>query len=101
MVVWPRPAVNTAYRLAIALTESGSAHLRGVYKDFWKTLAKKRPALATFIERTDIAEWIGLIVDMRHAGAHHSMLLPSQAVIETEDPKKTDAEIQEILRRGP
>jgi hypothetical protein len=36
---------------------------------------------------------------MRHAGAHHSMLLPSQAVIETEESKKTDAEIQEILRR--
>jgi hypothetical protein len=42
------------------------------YKDFWKTLAKRRPAPATFIERTDISEWIGLIADMRHAGAHHS-----------------------------
>ena len=68
-------------------------------KDFWKKLSQQEPGLTSFIAEVKISEWIGLMADMRHAAAHRSMLLPTQLLVETEDSKKTDAEIEEILRR--
>jgi len=37
--------------------------------------------------------------DMRHAVAHRAMNLATSLVVETEDSKKNDAEIAEILRK--
>jgi hypothetical protein len=38
------------------------------------------------------------MADARHAAAHRAMLLPNDIVEETEESKKTDAEIAAILR---
>ena len=66
---------------------------------FLRNLGARRPALASFLARDDISEWIKLIADVRHPAAHHSMLLPRQTVVETEESRKSDEEIREILRR--
>ncbi len=66
--------------------------------EFWEALGDNDPALRAYIRGGPILEWIGHMADARHAAAHRAMLLPTDIMSETEDSRKTDAEIAAILR---
>ncbi len=65
---------------------------------FWEALGKNDTALRAYIREGPILEWIGHMADARHAAAHRAMLLPTDIMSETEESRKTDAEIAAILR---
>lgn len=46
-----------------------------------------------------MTEWIGIMADMRHKSAHNIIPIPSVLVFETDDSKKPDIEIIEILKK--
>ena len=64
----------------------------------WEALGEGDPALRAYIREGPIREWTAAMADARHAAAHRAMLLPNDIVSETEESRKTDAEIAAILR---
>lgn len=72
----------------------------GIHSDvFLKELCKIRKDLFTFVKKPEMTEWIGIMADMRHKAAHNIIPIPSLLVFETDDSKKTDIEIIEILKK--
>jgi len=65
---------------------------------FWEEFGRREPALWRFMESPKVSEWVGAMADVRHAAAHRSMLLPSALVQETEESRRNDDEIREILK---
>lgn len=68
-------------------------------KKFLKELCKVEKGLFEFVKEPKMTEWIGIMADMRHKAAHNIILIPSPLFFETDDSKKTDNEIIEILRK--
>ena len=68
-------------------------------RTFWRAAGAKRTELRSEIRGKKMGEWIGIMADMRHPAAHRAMLLPSDLVRESEQSKKSDAEISDILHR--
>jgi hypothetical protein len=68
-------------------------------KKFWKEFNKTDPRLNTFLRQPKISDWISVMADMRHAAAHRDLALPTTLVSETEDSKKSDDEILDIIRQ--
>jgi hypothetical protein len=66
---------------------------------FWKEFNRTDPRLDTFLRQPKISDWISVMADMRHAAAHRDLALPTPLVSETEDSKKSDDEILDIIRR--
>jgi len=69
-------------------------------KRFWKEFRVVENGLSEFVKGPKMAEWIGIMADMRHQAAHNVILIPSLLLFETDDSKKTDDEIVEILKKG-
>jgi len=67
-------------------------------KRFWKEFRVVENGLSKFVKTPKMAEWIGIMADMRHQAAHKVILIPSVLLFDTDDSKKTDDEIVEILR---
>ena len=65
---------------------------------FLDALSQKRPGLARFI-KGHRSKWIDVLGDVRHPVAHSALRLQSDVVRSSEDSRKTDAEISDILRR--
>jgi hypothetical protein len=65
---------------------------------FLDALKKNRPNIYKFISLVPISQWIDLMADFRHAAAHKVIPIPTKLVAETEDFRKTDGEILEILK---
>ena len=68
-------------------------------KKFWKEFGQHEPSLRNYIKGPLINNWISTMADMRHLAAHKTIQTPTALDIETEDSKKSDEEILEILRR--
>jgi hypothetical protein len=68
-------------------------------KPFWKKFSVVENGLSEFVKGPRMTEWIGIMADMRHKAAHNVILIPSLLFFETDDSKKTDDEIIEILRK--
>lgn len=68
-------------------------------KRFWKEFRVVENGLSEFVKAPKMAEWIGIMADMRHQAAHNVILIPSALLFETDDSKKTDDEIIEILKK--
>jgi phosphoribosylanthranilate isomerase len=68
-------------------------------KEFWKVFRGVEDSLAGFVKGPKMTEWIVIMADMRHQAAHNMIPIPSLLVFETEDSKKTDDEIVEILKK--
>lgn len=66
---------------------------------FWKEFGAKEPGLRTFIRSTPINAWINELADIRHTAAHRMITIPTSTVLDTEDSKKSDEEILEIIRK--
>jgi len=65
--------------------------------DFLETLGEKCPGLRRFI-REHGEQWVSIIGDVRHPGAHSALRLQRDVLDHTEESKKSDAEIAAILR---
>src|SRR3989442_10477274 len=70
-----------------------------VSQKFWEVFGERDPILRRYMCEDPMREWIAAMADARHAAAHRAMLLPNYIVEETEDSRKTDAEISAILRK--
>ena len=68
-------------------------------KEFWREFGPKEQGLKTFIKNDPIKKWIDELADMRHAAAHKMIPMPAPLVVQTEDSKKSDEEIVEILKK--
>jgi hypothetical protein len=68
-------------------------------KRFWTEFSKIDTRLNTFLNQPRVKEWISVMAEMRHAAAHRDLALPSEILVETEESKKTDDEILEIIKR--
>jgi hypothetical protein len=68
-------------------------------KQFWTEFNKIDSRLGKFIDLPRIKEWISVMAEMRHAAAHRDLALPTEILQETEDSKKSDDDILEIIRR--
>jgi len=64
-----------------------------------KELRDVERGLFDFIKEKEMSEWIGIMADMRHKAAHNIIPIPSVLVFETDDSKKPDTEIIEILKK--
>ncbi len=67
--------------------------------DFWKEFSVHDPALSAFVQTGEIAKWIGMMADMRHAAAHRVIAIPAPVMMETPESKKSDEEIRDIVRK--
>lgn len=67
-------------------------------KDFWKEFGPIDPGLKTFIKSKLIEEWIKKMADMRHSASHQTIPIPTTIVVDTEDSKKSDDEILQIIK---
>lgn len=65
---------------------------------FWKIFRNYEPELSNFIKGDTIANWINVMADLRHHAAHKTIKIPTPLVSETEEAKKTDEEILEIIK---
>ena len=68
-------------------------------KNFWKEFNTIDPRLSTFLNQQKIGNWISVMADMRHAAAHRDLALPTSLLQDTEESRKSDAEILEIIRQ--
>ena len=68
-------------------------------KTFWKEFNRTDPRLNAFLRKPKISEWISVMADMRHAAAHRDLALPTVLLAETEESKKSDEEILQIIRQ--
>jgi hypothetical protein len=68
-------------------------------KKFLKELRKVENDLYNFVKKQEMDEWIGIMADLRHKAAHNIIPIPSVLLFETDDSKKTDSEIIEILMK--
>lgn len=68
-------------------------------KKFLKEFREVEKDLSEFVEEQKMKEWIEIMADMRHKAAHNIIPIPSLLVFETNDSKKTDIEIIEILKQ--
>jgi hypothetical protein len=84
------------YAQALAVPERACGILG---QQFWDACGDRDPALRRHMTEGVMREWILTMADARHAAAHRAMLLPNDIVSETEESRKTDAEISEILRK--
>jgi len=66
--------------------------------DFLQPLNEKCAGLRRFIKEHG-REWVGVIGDVRHPGAHSALRLQHDVVAATDESKKSDDEISAILRR--
>jgi hypothetical protein len=66
---------------------------------FWEEFSQKEPSLMKFITTGSINEWISKMADMRHSAAHKIIQMPTELYIETEESKKSEAEVVEIVRK--
>lgn len=72
----------------------------GIRSDkFLKELCKVEKGLFEFVKEPKMTEWIAIMADMRHKAAHNIIPIPSALLFETDDSKKTDNEIIEILKK--
>lgn len=68
-------------------------------KEFWKVFRGVENGLSRFVKGPKMSQWIGIMADMRHQAAHSMIPIPSLLVFETEESKKSDDEIIEILKK--
>ena len=68
-------------------------------KEFWKEFQAIERGLAKFVASAPITGWIDIMADMRHRAAHKVMPMPTEVLEDTEDSRKRDDEIWEILKR--
>ena len=68
-------------------------------KQFWKEFQKKEPRLKRFLEEPRIGQWVSMMADMRHAAAHRTLALPTVLLMETEESKKSDEEILQLIKQ--
>lgn len=68
-------------------------------KNFLKEFKIREPNLARFLEQPRISNWVSLMADMRHAAAHRTLALPTVLLAETEESKKSDEEILQVIRK--
>jgi len=68
-------------------------------RKFWTEFNKIDARLDTFLKQPRITEWISIMAEMRHAAAHRDLALPTEVLAETEESKKSDAEILEIIKQ--
>jgi hypothetical protein len=68
-------------------------------KKFWKEFNTTDPRLNTFLNHPRVSKWISVMADMRHAAAHRDLALPTVIVQDTEESKKSDEEILEIIKQ--
>ena len=54
--------------------------------------------LNTFLNQPRFKEWISVMAEMRHAAAHRDLALPTEILTETEESKKSDEEILDIIK---
>jgi hypothetical protein len=72
----------------------------GIRSDnFLKELCDVEKSLYEFVKEPKMKEWTEIMADMRHKAAHNIILIPSVLLFETNDSKKTDIEIIEILKK--
>jgi hypothetical protein len=67
-------------------------------KQFWEEFAKIHPELKKFVARREVSSWLRAMADMRHTTAHGKIAIPTNVLSDTPDSKKSDEEIQGILR---
>ena len=65
--------------------------------DFYDALSVKHPGLSRFVKEYR-SSWITIIGDMRHPIAHAALRLQTDIVTATDESRKPDTEILEILR---
>lgn len=84
---------NIVFKLGI------KPHLCGIRSStFLNSIKANRPNFHKFISLTTVSEWIDLMADFRHAAAHKLIPMPTKLAAETEDFRKTDSEILEIIK---
>ena len=66
---------------------------------FWTEFTEIDSRLKHFLDQRGINEWISVMAEMRHAAAHRDLALPTEILAETEDSKKTNKEILDILKQ--
>lgn len=66
-------------------------------KDFWRQLHE--PGLQRFVQQGRVGEWVKFMADVRHQAAHSMIPIPGEVFTDTEDSKKSDEEIRQILRK--
>lgn len=70
----------------------------GITSDsFWDEMKHSEKALRAFVKQSPIGQWIQTMSDMRHRAAHNVIPMPMEVFQETEESKKNDEEIWEIL----
>lgn len=68
-------------------------------KKFWKEFNTTDPRLSIFLNQRKISKWISVMADMRHAAAHRDLALPTSLLQDTEESRRSDAEILEIIKQ--
>jgi len=66
---------------------------------FWKALASQQPGLKKFAKYNEIATWINIMADIRNHAGHKVIKIPTEVLADTEESRKSDEEIREIIRR--
>jgi len=68
-------------------------------KKFWAEFDKIDPRLNRFLNQPRIKEWISVMAEMRHSAAHRDLALPTEILAESEESKKSDEEILDIIKQ--
>jgi hypothetical protein len=68
-------------------------------KDFWKAFGEIEKGLQSFVKEPKMSEWISLMADMRHKAAHNTIPIPTLFLTHTDESRRDDEEIAEILRK--
>jgi hypothetical protein len=66
---------------------------------FWKEFRAQAPGVEQFVKQGAIATWINLMADIRNHAGHKVIKIPTEVLTDTEESRKSDEEIREILRR--
>ena len=65
---------------------------------FWTEFTETDSRLKHFLDQRVINEWISVMAEI-HAAAHRDLALPTEILAESEDSKKTNEEILDILKQ--
>ncbi len=84
------------HKLSLKIKDRDCGIKKKAFKD---EIAKYKPDLKNFIESKPIDDWIDYLAEMRHSAAHQVIPMPAPLLVETEDSRKSDEEIREILKK--
>lgn len=67
-------------------------------REFWDEMVSHHKGLHNFIHSKQVQEWIALMADMRHHGAHKTIKVPAPMLEAGSEPKISDEAIAKKLR---